>query len=174
MAKILHLAAAVLAVLTLAAAPLAAQMGPSLMGRTVTLKVLTYDDRNAPLYESASHSAKVTDATEFGLRREGVQNDIDVVPILIDVEASRIEFDYSIAEPGELAEAKFNGYVLDFGGDCNLFWGARVDRDFSTFPMTENRIFFDKGTLYVDVSGMTFDRESRFAIDLDLSGCGTA
>ncbi|MCB1485900.1 MAG: hypothetical protein KDJ88_00415 [Bauldia sp.] len=170
----LRLAVAALAALTLAATPLVAQMEPTLMGRTVTLRVLTFNDRNKPLYESASHSTKVTDATEFGLQREGVQNDIDVVPILIDVEASRIEFDYSIAEPGDLAEARFNGYVLDFGGDCNLFWAARVDRDFSTFPMTENRIFFELGTLYVDVSGMSFDRGSKFAIDLDLSGCGTA
>jgi hypothetical protein len=28
--------------------------------------------------------------------------------------------------------------------------------------------------LYVNVSALRFDRESRFAIDLDLSGCGVS
>ncbi len=170
----MRLVSAWLAAMLLVSGPLAAQMGATLMGRIVTLKVMTYDNPAEPIFEGRPHANRVTDDVEFGLKTEGTQNNVDVVPILIDIAASRITFDYSTAEPGELAEANFNGYVLDFGGTCDLFWGARVDRDFSTLPMTDNRIFFVGGVLYVNVSALRFDRGSRFAIDLDLSGCGVS
>ncbi|MEQ8699768.1 MAG: hypothetical protein RLO48_15175 [Bauldia litoralis] len=170
---LIRLCGAGLMAVALLGAPLALAADATLMGRTVTLRVLTYDDPNAPLFEGRSYATQVGDGTEFGLKTEGVQNDIDVVPIRVDIGPSRIEFSYETAVPGELATAKFNGYVLDFGGDCNLFWSARVDRDYSDFPVTEKRVFFEKGTLYVDVSGLTYDRQSRFAIDLELSGCGS-
>jgi len=165
---------AILASVILTVYPLPSHADPTLMGRTVTLHVLTYDDPDSPLFVGHSHRAKVTEDTEFGLDAEGAQNDLDVVPILVDVSGARIEIRYSAAEPGELAEATFNGYVLSFDTDCLLFHNAWVDRAFSNLPMTNDRVWFEVGTLFLNVSGFHHDRESRFAIDLDLGACRSA
>jgi hypothetical protein len=165
---------AFLAVVILARHPLPSRAEPTLMGRTVSLHILTYDDPDKPLFVGRVHKSRVTDGVEFGLGTEGAQNNLDVVPILVDVSDTRVEVRYSVAEPGELAEARFNGYVLSFASDCLLFRNAWVDRAFSNLPMTNSRVSFDGGTLFLDVSGFRHDRDSRFAIDLDLAECRSA
>jgi hypothetical protein len=165
---------AFLAALLLAGYPLPPGAEPTLMGRKVSFHILTYDDPDSPLFVGRDHKAKVTKATEFGLGTEGAQNNLDVVPILVDISGTRIEIRYSIAEPGELAEAAFNGYVLAFESDCLLFQNAWVDRRFSNLPMTNDRVSFDGGTLFLNVSGFKYDRDSRFAVDLDLAECRDA
>lgn len=160
-----------LLVLACLAGPLAALGEPTLFGRGVTFRILTYDDRDHPLYVGRLHRAEVTRSVEFGLGREGEQNELDVVPVQVDISATRIEVRYVNAEPGELAEAVFNGYVLAFDTECLLFQGARVDRVFSNLPMTADRVTSDGGTLYLDVSGLSYDRRSRFAVDFDVADC---
>ena len=144
------------------------------MGRVVTFHILTYDDPDKPLFVGRDHKTKVTEGVEFGLGTEGAQNDLDVVPVFVDISDARIEISYVVAEPGEFAEARFNGYVLTFESDCLLFQNAWVDRSFSNMPMTNDRVSFDGGSLYLNVSGLEHDGNSRFAIDLDLAECRSA
>ena len=143
----------------------------TLLGRTVTFQILTYDDRDRPLFVGRTHTARVGNGQEFGLRYEGAQNDLDVVPILVDISADRMEVRYENAIPGELAEAAFNGYVFGFATDCLLFQGARVDRRFTNLPITDNKIFVERGTLFINVAGLRYDRYSRFAINFEVGDC---
>jgi hypothetical protein len=143
----------------------------TLAGRTVTLSTLTYDDPARPLYVGQGETVIVTDAVEFGLDREGVQNGLDVVPVRINIDARRIEFDYSGTDPGLFATADFNGYILTFEVDCTLFTGASIDREFSTLPLAKDALSFSRDTLRINGSGLAYDRKSRFAVDLEVTDC---
>jgi len=153
----------------LAATALNAQ--PGLMGHNVNFQVLTYDDPTRPIFEGAAHRTRITEGIEFGLGREGAQNDVDVVPILIDISATRIELRYSIADPGALWTAGFNGYVLTFDAGCTLIERARVDPDFTNLPFDNKRVIVDGNTLRLNVSAQKYDRDSRIGIDLSVADC---
>lgn len=143
----------------------------SLIGRDVSLSILTYDIREKPLFAGEPHSVIVGDGIEFGLNYEGAQNDLDVVPLMIDISKSRIELNYSVAEPGYFFGAIFNGYVLSFNTDCVLFQRAEVDTEHTNMPIDNDRISFDRGILYINVSDISFDRNSKFAVDIEVADC---
>ena len=148
-----------------------AQAEPTLMGRDVTLSVQTYNDPADMIFRGADHRSKVVEGLEFGLGREGVQNDIDVVPILIDISAERVEISYSIADPSELMKARFNGYVLTFGPGCGQITKGRVDTEFTNIQFDDKRVSVRDGVLMLNVSTLTTDQSSRLAVDLTLSDC---
>lgn len=152
-----------------AVGPVSAQA--TLNGRTVTLSTLTYNDPDYPLYIGRGKTVIVSDAVEFGLEREGVQNGMDIVPVRVNVEAQRIEFDYSQSSPGVFSDAEFNGYLLTFEVDCTLFTGASIDWMFTTLPLEKDALSFSTNTLYINVEGLEFDRQSRLAVDLAVTEC---
>lgn len=149
----------------------AAASADSLIGRTAAFSVLAYDDPEAPRYQGLIHTATISDEIEFGLQPEGVQNGLDVVPVLIDISATRIEVDFSPSEPGLIADAAFNGYVLSFTPDCLVFGGARVDDAATTLPVSDKAIRLEGRTLYLNLEGLFYDRGSRVAVDLDVQDC---
>lgn len=142
-----------------------------ILGRGVTFQVLTYDDPAHPLFEGTVHRARIGDKPEFGLRFEGVQNELDVVPVLVDISADRIEISYASAPPGELWPAVFNGYVLTFDHGCAVIGAARVDRGFTTLPFDNKRLRLEADVLKLNVSGLKYDKTSRIGIELDLIPC---
>ncbi len=160
-----HLAA----VMTLcAAAPATAD---SLLGRTAAFSVLAYDDPERPRYQGVIHTETITDAIEFGLQPEGVQNGLDVVPVTVDIGANRIEIDFSPSPPGVVADAAFNGYVLSFMPECLIFNRAQVDTSATTLPVDDSDITMTGRTLYVNLEGLAYESTSHVSIELDVTDC---
>lgn len=143
----------------------------SLIGRTAAFSTLAYDVPDQPRYQGQIHTATISDAVEFGLQPEGVQNGLDVVPVLVDISARRIEIDFSPSPPGFLVDAVFNGYVLSFAPDCLVFGEAHVDTGFTTLPVRDADLTLEGRTLYLNVEGLFYDRTSRIGIDLDVTDC---
>ncbi len=159
----------ILAVLLLLVGPVAAQS--TLEGRVVTFSVLSYDDPAAPLFVGRGKTVQVGQGVEFGLGPEGAQNGVDVAPVTVDIGPARVEVRFDQGPGGQLLTAAFNGYVLRFEGDCALFGGVRVDPAATNIPLVAGDITTDAGALMINVSGLRFTRDSRFAIDLDVTDC---
>jgi hypothetical protein len=151
--------------------PVFANAKPSLMGRTVEFSVQTYDDPENPYFAGQVHSTVVSEGIEFGLGREGIQNELDVVPVLVNIGKSSVEISYSISDPGELASAKFNGYIINFITECELLGRARIDPTVTNVEIDNKRISNDGTTLSVDVSGLRYNRESRISVSLEVQDC---
>lgn len=160
-----------LAILTAVLAPFGAAAETTLTGRTAEFSVLAYDDPDLPLYVGEIYSAIVSDDVEFGLEPEGPQNGLDVVPVVIDIDAERIELDYRAGGAGPMATTMFNGYVLSFTPDCVLFDGAHIDKTVTNVPLTDKDLYFEGRTLRIDLSGKVTTPQSRIAIDLDVADC---
>lgn len=148
----------------------AASAGGTLEGRSVTLNVMTYDDPAAPLLESNGVTAKVGSGVEFGMGPEDGQNGFDVLPVQVQIGASRIELGYG-AGSGTFWPASFNGYVLRFQADCVVFTAARIDRAATTLPLADSALRLTGDALYINVSGLDYGPKSRLAIDLDVADC---
>ena len=161
----------VLAALCICCAASQAWAEATLLGREVSLQVVTFDDPNAPIFESDVKWAATSNEIEFGLQRTKSPEDIDVIPVLIDVQSTHITFNYNTAVPGELYPAKFNGYIIDFHAGCDLVTGASLDTSDTTLPIGDDALFWDKDRLYVNVQGQSFNRKSRIAIDLEINDC---
>lgn len=144
--------------------------GGTLEGRLVTLNVLTYDDPAAPLLESRGRTVKVGHGVEFGMGPEGGQNGFDVVPVQVQIGASRIELSYG-REAGAFWPATFNGYVLRFQADCVVFTAARIDRSFTTMPIADNAIRLTADALFINVSGLNYGPDERLGLDLQVADC---
>ena len=151
--------------------PVFASAEPSLMGRTVEFSIQTYDDPDKPYFSGRVHSAIVSEGIEFGLGREGAQNELDVVPILVNIGAGSVEISYSIADPGELASARFNGYIIEFLSDCELLGRAGIDQTATNVEIDNKRVSHDANTLMVDVSGLRHYRESKITVKLAVLDC---
>jgi hypothetical protein len=142
----------------------------TLRDRIVTFSVLTYDDPLKPLFEGAGETVTVGDGVEFGLGPTGAQNGLDVAPMRVDISPQRIEVQFT--QPmGLLLDATFNGYVLAFATDCALFDDAHVDVAATNMAITDDNIAVHGGTLYINVAGLPFTNQSRFAIDLAVADC---
>ncbi len=143
----------------------------TLWGRTVSFGVLAYNDPETPLFKGIRHKAVVGEGHEFDLRPEGPQNAIDVIPVTVDITSQRVEVHFYPSAPGWAYDSKFNGYVLSFDTECTLFHGAEVDREFSNMDLAEDAVFFEKGALFINASGLYHDRNSRFAVNLVVGDC---
>lgn len=142
-----------------------------LTGQEVTFRVETWDDPEKPLFVSKTQTATVTAKPEFGLRYEREVNEMDVVPMRVDVGESRVEFTYTEDFDNELYKARFNGYVLTFDGPCMFVIKARVDQDFTNIPLDNKRVRTTGRGFTVNVAGLVFRPGTRFAVDLRLSPC---
>jgi hypothetical protein len=142
----------------------------TLRDRIVTFSVLSYDDPAKPIFEGAGQTVIVGDGVEFGLNPGGPQNGVDVAPVQVDIGPNRVEVRFTQAM-GQLLEATFNGYVLEFATDCALFDDAHVDAAATTLPINDDDIAVHGGTLYINVQGLPFTNRSRFAIDLTVADC---
>ncbi|QYK42280.1 MAG: hypothetical protein KF887_03905 [Paracoccaceae bacterium] len=160
-------AAACLALAT--GGPVAA--GGTLEGRIVTLYVLTYDDREAPILNSRGRTVVVDDGIEFGLGPEFRTPGFDIVPVEVQIDPTRIRFAYPEGASGNFYVARFNGYVLRFETECALFNHVAVDRDATTLPMTEADIFTEKGELFINVAGRDYAPGETLVLDLDIADC---
>ncbi len=143
----------------------------TLAGRIVTFRVLAYDDPATPLFDGRGETVRVSDAVEFGLRSEGSQNGLDVIPVEVNISERRVEVRYE--GPDEVAplRAAFNGYVLSFATDCVLFQGAKVDPAATDIGLTDRDVTWDRGTLKINMSGLRYLTGSHFAVDLDVTDC---
>jgi hypothetical protein len=140
-----------------------------LTGRIVQFNIITYDDPATPYLTSRDYVAKVGEGPEFGMVREGFSG-LDVVPVLIDVGANRIDFTYPGQSPGAFSTAAFNGYVLRFPTTCTLIAGAAVDPA-TTLPLTSKSLTLTPQSLMINVSGLAFDAKSRISLTLDVLDC---
>lgn len=147
-----------------------AQQSDGLIGRDVVFTVVTYDDPAAPYLVSRDYIARVADGPEFGMVREGTPG-LDVVPVLIDVDARQITFDYSVTGAGFFFEAKFNGYVLEFLTDCVLITGAKINKAATTLPLTQAALLIKPSSLGIDVAGFKHTPMDRIVIDVDVADC---
>lgn len=145
--------------------------GGTLEGRLVTLYVLTYDDRAAPILESRGRTVVVDDGIEFGLGPEFRTPGFDIVPVEVRIDPARIVFAYPEGATGSFFDSAFNGYVLRFETDCALFQDVRVDTEVSTLPMKEGDIFTEKGELFINVAGRGYGPGVVLALDLDVADC---
>lgn len=160
-----------LAAAMLAALPAQAGADGTLEGRSVTLRVLTYDIPEDPWFEGQGQTVSVGAMVEFGLELEGAQNGLDVVPVQVNVSARRIELSYHATPPGAFVPARFNGYELQFDTDCALFDAASLDREKTTLPLDDNALTMRGGSLFINVQGLEYDQSSRIAVDLSVADC---
>jgi hypothetical protein len=158
---------ALIALLLLAGPALAE---PSLYGRTVTFRTLTYDDAARPIFQGQGVTVTVGDGVEFGLNPEGAQNGVDVVPVLVDIMPNRIEV-RSMVGPGYFLDAAFNGYVLEFATDCALFTGVAIDPKSTTWPLKPSDITATGGKLQINVAGLAYSTADTFALNLQVADC---
>ncbi|MBU2994192.1 hypothetical protein Q4555_07555 [Octadecabacter sp. 1_MG-2023] len=142
-----------------------------LMDRTVSFGALAYDNVEAPIYVGERHPAIVTDAIEYGLGPEGLQNGWDIVPAIIDIRDQQIIVTYPDTVDGTFPEAEFNGYVLDFLTDCVLFNGAGQDLENSTVVLADDAIFVEGSKLYVDMAGINYEPQTFIVINVDVADC---
>jgi hypothetical protein len=143
---------------------------PSLNARTVTFRVLTYDDPARPIFDGRGVTVKVGTGVEFGLNPEGGQNGVDVVPVTVDIFANRIEVRSSIG-PGRFLDAAFNGYVLEFATDCALFSAFEIDAKATNWPLKPSDIRTEAGALFINVAGLAYDRDSTLALNVRVADC---
>ena len=157
----------------LLAAVLATPAGAgTLEGRLVTFTVAAWDDPALPYLQPEGETFTVGEGVEFELAPEGVFSGLQVVPMRVEIGPQRVEVSYpDHAGRGQFYDSRFNGYVLRFETDCALFAGWKVDRDFTTLPVTDEDIFTDRGALYINVSGLTYGPDQRLAVDLDVMDC---
>jgi hypothetical protein len=153
------------ALAALLATPVAAG---TLEGRLVTFTVETWDDREAPLLVARGRTVTVGTGTEFGLGPEGFTAGLDVVPVAVEIEPTRIELSYPKGI-GRFYEAKFNGYVLRFETDCALFEKVAIDPAGTTMKVME--VWAETGALYINVSGLGYGPTSTLALDLEVADC---
>lgn len=143
----------------------------SLKGHLVHFYVLTYDDPSRPHFAGRGQTVRVDDGVEFVLDREGAQNDLDVIPVIVNISANRIELSFEQSEPDFLVEAIFNGYVLEFVTNCALITQAALDRNATTMPLAEDAVqIIDRG-LRINAQGMAVTPEGRIAIDVKAEDC---
>jgi hypothetical protein len=154
----------------LAAALAAPAAAGTLEGRIVTLHVMTWDDPAAPYFDSQGRTVTVGAGLEFGMGPEFRTPDFDVVPVQVEIGPTRIEFSYAEGE-GQFWPATFNGYVLRFETECALFDGWKVDAAATTMPVTDDDIFTNRGTLFINVQGLDFGPDQRLAVDLSVTDC---
>jgi hypothetical protein len=159
----------VLLSLLLAAQPALAD--GTLIGRVVTFRVLAYDNPAKPIFDGHGATVKVSDAVEFGLYPEGLQNGFDVIPVQVNISATRIEVGYAGNAANVVYPVKFNGYLLTFDTDCVLFDGAHIDPKGTNMAVSDANLRLDRGTLYINVAGVAFDSASRLAVDLGVLDC---
>ncbi|MFN4153964.1 MAG: hypothetical protein ACK4HF_04880 [Paracoccaceae bacterium] len=144
--------------------------GGSLEGRIVTLNSEIWNDDVTPFFATRGRTVTVGGLVEFELLPEGAVNGFDVVPVEVDISATRIEFSYGTAR-GIFWDAPFNGYVLRFEVECALFDGFAIDADFTTMPVTPAHIRTEGGALFIDVAGMDYGPQARLALDFRVSDC---
>lgn len=142
-----------------------------LMDRTVTFGTLAYDEREAPIYVGIRHAAVVSNAIEYGLGPEGVQNGWDIVPAIVDIRDAQVIVTYPDTVGGTFPETEFNGYVLDFLTDCVLFNGASQDLENSTAVLDEGAIFVEGAKLFVDLGGQDYGPQTFIVVNVDVADC---
>lgn len=142
-----------------------------LMDRNVTFGALAYDDLETPIYVGERHPARVSQAIEYGLGPEGMQNGWDIVPAIIDIRNAKVIITYPETVSGTFPAPKFNGYVLDFLTECVLFNGASQDIENSTITLAQGSIFVDGARLYVNLAGQDFGPETFVVVDVDVADC---
>lgn len=153
------------AVALLLAQPLSAG---TLEGRLVTFTVETWDQREAPLLVARGRTVTVGQGVEFGLGPEGFTGGLDVVPVDVEIQPTRIELTYPKGI-GRFHDSRFNGYVLRFETDCALFDKVVIDPSATTMKVTE--IWAEAGALFINVSGLGYGPQSRLALDVDVADC---
>jgi hypothetical protein len=142
----------------------------TLEGRVVTFSVLAYDDPAKPIFVGQGKTVQVGKGVEFGLDPEGAQNGVDVAPVTVDIGPGRVEVQFREG-PGVLLVSEFNGYLLRFETDCALFNSVRIDPAATNMDLKPEDITTDTGTLYINMSGLPYSPESRFAVDIDVTDC---
>ena len=159
---------ALAAALVVVAAPALADGG--LTGRTVVFRVETYDDPAAPYLVSEDYVGAVGPGPEFSMEEEGGLW-IDVVPVRIDLSDGAIELTWPTVEAGPFATFAFNGYVMEFAGECALIERAKVVAWETTLPVAEGALEVTPLRLALDVSGLEFGPDERIVIALQVADC---
>lgn len=141
------------------------------MGQSWTFQVITYDEPGTLLYETPVHDFTIGAGAELGLDSEGRKDNFNLIPLNVDISATRIEIDYRNADPGPFYDARFNGYIFDFGESCPQIVGAKLDPEQTNMAIGNKRLSVDHDRFFVNVSGLEVDRTSRMVIDLVLEDC---
>ncbi|MEO8531088.1 MAG: hypothetical protein ABI459_07680 [Deltaproteobacteria bacterium] len=156
---------------TISMTTMPALAGGSLDGRTVTFRVLAFDDPANPLFIGQGRTVQIGKGVEFGLSKEGSQNDVDVVPVEVNISDTRIELDYANTHKGKFLAATFNGYELTFPTQCALIMSASIDGGATNLPLDSSALTFEPGRLLINVEGLSHSQTSQMAIDVEVGDC---
>lgn len=145
----------------------------TLIDRKVEFGILTFDDPNEPLFDGLRHNAIVGNWVEFDLGREGAQNNIDVVPVQVDISNERIEvFIPNETGNGQFWGAKFNGYVLTFPAECTVVEGASLVRAETTLAkMGSDFVTFSGQAVFINLSGLFYKPGDLITVHVDVADC---
>ncbi|GGL62676.1 hypothetical protein [Wenxinia marina] len=141
-----------------------------LEGRTVVFRVESYDDPAAPYLVSEDYVGAVGPGPEFSMEEEGGLW-VDVVPVRIDLSDGEIELTWPSVEAGPFATFAFNGYVMEFAGDCALIERAKVVDWETTLPLADDALEVTPLRLALDVSGLEYGPDQRIVIALQVADC---
>lgn len=147
-----------------------AAQAQALVGERVSIAIYTYDDPGAILLQRGPYEAEVTDDVEFGLRRTKPEG-LDAVPVLVDVSAGEVFFNYAFSGSGRFATAGFNGYELRYLGPCAILRRAEIDAERSSLALGPEAISFTTEWIRINVSGVDYDPSSRLSIRVQVEGC---
>ncbi|MGL6209086.1 MAG: hypothetical protein ACRC14_04560 [Paracoccaceae bacterium] len=157
-----------LAALTLAVPNLA--LAGTLEGRIVTLNVMTTDTTGAVVFESRGRTVTVGAGVEFDMGPEHLREDLDVVPVQVEIGPQRIAFSYGEGQ-GSFFQADFNGYVLRFATECALFEAVQIDQRATTMAVDLKDVRVEGGALFVNVAGREFGPDATLALDFVIGDC---
>lgn len=139
-------------------------------GRTVLFHTETWDDQAHPDLVGSDYVGRVGKGPEFGMVAEG--NDfLQVVPVVIDVSETRIDFAYPGQPPGQFHVAAFNGYVLTFPAECTVITGARIDPAATTLAIDDSALILTPQSLMLNVQGQEYDADTRIGVLIEVGDC---
>ena len=139
-----------------------------LEGRTLVFRVETIDAAGTPLLTSRDYVARVEDGAEIAMGPEGWMG-LDVVPVTLDLAAGSVTFTWPEAGTSVFYESAFNGYVMEFAGECALISRAEVAE--STMPLPEDALEAGPLSLRLDVSGMAYGPDQRVVLAGEVADC---
>lgn len=139
-------------------------------GRAVLFHTETWDDPDRPDLVGSDYAGRVGPGPEFGMVAEG-NLFLQVVPVVIDVSETRIDFAYPGQAPGQFHTAAFNGYVLTFPAECTVITGARIDPEATTLAIDDSALILTPQSLMLNVSGQPYDAETRIGVLIEVGDC---
>lgn len=140
-----------------------------LEGNSLTLGVFG-PDRSTTI--SAPVSSCIGANVEFPRIRAFKLASSDLANVSIDVDSTRISWDFSEAGSGTFGPADFNGYVFtDSLGTIPAIAGVEIDPALNSLGLEGSDVSFTEDEIAVNVEGEAFGPATKLRIHFDLADC---